>query len=676
MNKSRCTDTYEYFDPDGRRLLKKRYEEENEHGEIQKRASWHHLSKDGTSQRGMDGAKPLPFRSEALTSVARTVPIFVAEGEKCVRALEGEEFSALCGPHGSAWQQDHAEVLRGRPAIVLPDNDAAGYKYGQAAAASLHGVAASVKVVELPGLGDGEDVADWFQREGNDRDEFLRLAVCTPEWEPECDTDNVESAGRTDGGATHATRLAEIAADFELFHHGDDAYASIERDGHRETYPIRSKALSGMLRQRYFVLYQAAPSSQALNDALGVIEGTALYGDQTQEHAVYMRVAEMDGTSYLDLGGPNWNVVKISGDGWEVLPYSPVRFVRSPSMRALPVPMRGGTVDDLRPLVNVASDDDFRLIVGFGLCALRASGPHFVLGLHGEQGSSKSTLSAVLKGVIDPNQVPIRAAPRDENELAIMASKAQLLALDNISALSGALSDALCRLTSGGGVSKRKLYTDMDEVILDVNRPVILNGINEVATRPDLLDRSINIHLPRIPQDRRQDEKGFWSRFESVRAAILGALLDAVSGALRELPHTTVDKPPRMADCVLWVTAAESALVWEHGSFLRAYRANMVESNETALEASPVTEPLRTLLETSETGEWTGTMEELLGKLRVIAAGQTAGGNALPKNGRGLSMALERIEPNLRADGITVSRSPRTKARREVIIRRETSGRN
>lgn len=109
---------------------------------------------------------------------------------------------------------------------------------------------------------------------------------------------------------------------------------------------------------------------------------------------------------------------------------------------------------------------------------------------------------------------------------------------------------------------------------------------------------------------------------------------------------------------------------------MRAYRANMVESNETALEVSPVTEPLRTLLETSETGEWTGTMEELLGKLRVIAAGQTAGGNALPKNGRGLSMELERIEPNLRADGITVSRPPRTKARREVIIRRETSGRN
>ena len=150
----------------------------------------------------------------------------------------------------------------------------------------------------------------------------------------------------------------------------------------------------------------------------------------------------------------------------------------------------------------------------------------------GEQGSAKSTLQRVLRALIDPNKAPIRSLPRDERDLMIAATNGWCLAFDNLSHLQDWQSDALCRISTGGGFAARELYTDQDETILDVQRPVMLNGIEEVVTRNDLLDRSIIVYLPSIPPERRQPEKRFWREFEQARPAILGAILDAVSTAL------------------------------------------------------------------------------------------------------------------------------------------------
>ena len=51
-------------------------------------------------------------------------------------------------------------------------------------------------------------------------------------------------------------------------------------------------------------------------------------------------------------------------------------------------------------------------------------------------------------------------------------------------------------LASGGGFAIRQLYTDQDEVLFDAARPIILNGIEDVVTRPDLADRGLFLTLP------------------------------------------------------------------------------------------------------------------------------------------------------------------------------------
>jgi hypothetical protein len=134
------------------------------------------------------------------------------------------------------------------------------------------------------------------------------------------------------------------------------------------------------------------------------------------------------------------------------------------------------------------------------------------------------------------------------------------------------LPPTLVALASGGGFAVRQLYTDQDEVLFDAARPVILNGIEDVVTRPDLADRSIFLTLPVVADRRRQSERELWRQFELARPRILGALFDLVAHGLRTLPHVGLDRLPRMADFALWAAACETVLQ-PPGTFGRAYEA-------------------------------------------------------------------------------------------------------
>ena len=166
----------------------------------------------------------------------------------------------------------------------------------------------------------------------------------------------------------------------------------------------------------------------------------------------------------------------------------------------------------------------------------------------GEQGSAKSTFAAILRKLIDPYKAPLRSLPRNEHELSIAASNTHLLVFDNVSSLPQWLSDALCRLATGGGFGARQLYTDQDEVLFDACRPVILNGIENFVSKPDLADRVVFLTLAPIAEEKRRTEAELWSEFEAERPHILGALLDAVVEGLKRLPETRLPKLPRMAD--------------------------------------------------------------------------------------------------------------------------------
>jgi hypothetical protein len=287
------------------------------------------------------------------------------------------------------------------------------------------------------------------------------------------------------------------------------------------------------------------------------------------------------------------------------------------------------------------------------------------LAISGEQGTTKTTLSKMLRGLVDPNTAPVRALPRDERELFIAANNGHVLAFDNISRLRPWLSDALCRLASGGGFAVRQLYTDQDEVLFDAARPVILNGIEEVVTRPDLADRAIFLTLPPVADARRQSERELWRQFEFARPRILGALLDLVVHGLRALPRIGLDRLPRMADFVLWGAACETAL-WPAGTFGRAYEANRNAAIECIIDADPVAACVREIM--AERSSWTGSAADLLRAGASRSGDRISRDNAgWPKNPRALAGRLRRAQTFLRALGIDITFSREGRAGNRII---------
>lgn len=240
----------------------------------------------------------------------------------------------------------------------------------------------------------------------------------------------------------------------------------------------------------------------------------------------------------------------------------------------------------------------------------------------------------------------------------IAASNSHILGFDNISFIPMWLADAFCRLSTGGGLSTRELYTDEDEVIFDAKRPIVVDGIGEHAVKGDLIDRTVMLRLLPIPEEKREEEEKFWQRFEAARPRIFGGLLDVACAALRRLPSARIDQKPRMADFAVWATAAEEGFGFEDGAFLRAYRLNRVEANQVALESAPLAIELLNHLKTKET-PWEPTTPDLLEELNTRASEVIKKQRWWPRTAKALSNDLESVAPSLRAAGFNIERGER-----------------
>jgi hypothetical protein len=431
----------------------------------------------------------------------------------------------------------------------------------------------------------------------------------------------------------------------ELFHTG-------------ETWPIRSQRFKSWLRRSHYQATGTAASPATIRMELDLLEARAQFDGP--QRAVHVRVAEQAGHIYLDLADEHWRTVEIGPGGWQVIERPPVRFRRPAGMLALPLPEPGGSIDELEGLLNLPSRNDFVLVVAWLLAALRSTGPYPLLAISGEQGSAKTVLSKLLRALIDPNVAPVRALAREERELMIAANNGHLLAFDNLSALSPWLSDALCRLATGGSFALRRLYTDDDEILFQAARPALLNGIEDVVTRPDLADRAIFLTLGPIAEKRRRSESELWCAFETARPRVLGALLDALVQGLRALDRVRPDSLPRMADFARWATACESAF-WPADTFALAYAANRRAMIEAIIDADPVA--AREIM--TERSAWAGTAADLL---HFGVDPQHSGEDARwPRNPRASAGRLRRAQTFLRTLGIEIAFSREGHAGSRII---------
>jgi hypothetical protein len=471
---------------------------------------------------------------------------------------------------------------------------------------------------------------------------------------------------------TESQVLVELCKEVRLFHtpHGE-AYARVAIDQHLENWPLGSASFSRWLVRQFHSALGKPPGAKPLRDAITLLEARAQF--DSLEAQVWVRSAEHEGRIYVDLCNRTWEVVEIDADGWRVVSNPPVLFRRTKGMLPLVRPAPGGSVTLLRKFINAGDDDNWILCLSWVVAAIRAKGPYPILILHGGHGSAKSTMARILRRLTDPSVALVRSPPKSERDLMIAAANSWVLSYDNLSGIRPSLSDGLCRVATGGGLSTRELYTNSDEVFFDAVRPVILNGIDNLAERLDLADRAIVLNLPRIVQEDRLDEQQLFAGFENDLPQILGALFTAVSFALARLSDVRLACKPRMADFALWAAAAAPAFGFSVETFLTAYGLNRAEAVKENLEGDEVATAIIALVDKvagdNQSAFWQGSCKELLTALEQAVNSEVREFNAWPKSARGLSGHLRRIATGLADVGVDVRFDPKsTHGRRPVTI--------
>jgi hypothetical protein len=603
----------------------------------------------------------LPRNAELLRSPEAT--LWITEGVKKADSLSSLGLLAVALFGVWNWRgrneyggltslSDWDEIaLKDRQVYVCFDND---YREKSSVLMATHRLAAFLRrrgaIVSFINLPEGDKLGiDDFIAQGHTADDLLQLKTAAlPELEKQTQSDALLAIAQS--------RLQLICTQ------SDERLAVVSyADGHREVFTIGERGSS--LRDWLIMEYRREhrnrlPSTTALAQ---VMEALAAECRRYGEHVdTFVRLASDGGRLYLDLATPTWEAVEIDCEGWRVVKRPPVYFRRPPGMQPLPIPVAGGSLGDIAELLHLDLDSDGAMLIqGWLIGTLHPQGPYPHLNLQGQQGSGKTTATKMLRHLIDPNISPTRRQPKEEEDLILAAMNGHIVAIENVSGLPLWLSDLLCGLSTGIGLSRRKKFTDADEALFYATRPAIINGIAAVAVRGDLIDRLIAVELPTIREQTRKRESEIWAPFHEKHPAILGALLDAVSTALRRQDEVVIKDLPRMADFAHWVEAAAPALGWEPGQFLELFNAQREDSLEVEIEASPVAAALLEYLKKHERIEAASASDILLCLEPIhTRQGTRRPAKAWPENPQSLGHAFKRIAPAMRQRGYILERVP------------------
>lgn len=422
-------------------------------------------------------------------------------------------------------------------------------------------------------------------------------------------------------------------------------------------FPVRSSTFRRWLAGRYWEEYEKGFSGDTFQTVAGTLEGRTFHKGQIIE--LYNRVARVDGVVYYDLGD-DVRVVRIDQTGWKVdgYPNVPVKFRRFKHQMAQVEPVKGGKLEDVLQFINLKSETDKLLFLTYLPATYIPDIPRVALINTGDQGSAKSTSLRIARSLIDPSHAELLDPIGDLRELAQAANHHYCLYLDNLSYLRSEISDALSRLVTGIGFTKRKLFTDEDDIVFKQRVALGLSSITLVATRADLLERSLIFTYDLIPKEKRQDEEELWSKFNALKPSILGALFDTLSKVLRIAPTLKFTSRPRMADYARYASAAAIALGFTQDSFLAAFDKNTSRQNTVALEESITGSAIIQFI--SDKNSWEGLASELYALLKGIVEDskqQVGGEGGFPKAANHLWKRIMQVRPNLVSIGITPTRS-------------------
>ena len=623
----------------------------------------------GEIKWNVKGIRKVPYRLKELAESEKDdSTVFICEGEKDVDNLFKLELIATCNPGGAGkWRKEYSKSLKDRNIVLFPDNDEPGRNHMETVARMSYGIAKTMKIVTLPDLKEKQDISDWLEI-GNSKDNLLKLVDEIDEWEPtDADLNNKDSSNEEkEKRESQVNTLLKhlLNSGIEFFHdQREKAYIIIQTKNGHEVLSVDSYRFKTWLSNLVWQEFETALNAQVLKTIQNQFAGIAIHEGSLRE--LNVRYARCEDAIWIDLD--SHQAVKVTETGHEIISNPPALFRWFSHMKPLPLPEQNGDLWQLTKFLNIRDSGSQLLLLCYLIAAMDPTIPIPALVFHGVKGSTKTTSLKVIKRVLDPSRVLVRGTIPVQDEFSLAAWQNRVLFFDNLSSIPPWFSDALCRVVTGEGWSKRTLYTDEDVTFFEYMGVIGLAGINCIVDKSDLLDRSIIIPLNSLTPKERRLESEFWGEFDDALPSILGGLYATLSKTLSIVETLKLPELPRMADFGLFGAAAAIALGKTSDDFLRAYNGNINRQNEAAIDASYVAQAVIELMK--KEAQWEGSSTELLDELNPLAEKLRVNrkSHKWPQDPSWLTRRLKEVEPNLEVIGIMVIHQ-RTSEGRKILI--------
>lgn len=440
---------------------------------------------------------------------------------------------------------------------------------------------------------------------------------------------------------------------------GGDAYIAPNGDG-TLVFPVDSGTFNDWLMS--FVMDEfdnhVLIGTQATN-VTETLRGYAKYRGDGQIKLSLRVHADEAGNFWYDLGR---EAVKIMPNKWQLEAFPPIMFNRFPDcQRVQIVPEQGGDAMNLFKFINVDDKYDRLLVLAYLVFALVPYGNKPILSLSGEAGAGKTEASRIIKSLVDPT-IPLVTTLSDKtDELDRMAQTNYVMAFDNLSSLSGKMSDHWCKLATGLGVRIKKYYVTSEYITFEAIRPIIANGISQTLVQSDVLNRALPVELSVMKN--RMDEQVYREQLEKAMPKLLGAVFTVLCQAMVKVHDAPKREWPRMGTFAKWTWAVAETLDGYCGDDAIIALEKIADSQHgEAMDANPIAQAVALFMKGKKA--WSGTATELLGiferrSFKAIIRVQEYDtidtlrqSSYWPKDARALSVSLKKVMPDLKALGI------------------------
>ena len=361
------------------------------------------------------------------------------------------------------------------------------------------------------------------------------MAITTPNNNANDDADD-QSSGNHGERTNEGNRLIEFMIPLVTPIKGDDNQHYVAfADAPHVVVPHSPKSSTAMqlILQRYYASTGRWAGSVPKSLASDYLSAQA---ESEKPVTISMRAYSENDVIYLDAIRDN-TIIKISSDDVTEVETGPGLFTRHGINRALPelieVP---ANLRDLLAFVRIPEEALPALLaclINTWLTAL----PQPVILLQGTAAAGKTMGLRFLLDLVDPStENPGSTLGKDEKILRTMSRLRRCFVFDNVSYVDHDTSDLLAKITTGAESVFRQLYSDSNPDVIQIKRPVFLNGIIEGFSRNDLASRSVAFELAAIPQSERRSPDELAAAWQQVLPGLFTALVQLASHVLHELP--------------------------------------------------------------------------------------------------------------------------------------------